>query len=43
MSKKHLYNPGDLLIEYWEHNGKQINVARYLVISKEDVVHCSVR
>ena len=43
MIKKYLYNPGDLLIEYWLCNGEEINVARYLVISKEDVIHCEIQ
>ena len=43
MSKKHLYNPGDLLIEYWLCNEKEINVSRYLVIDKKEVTHCEIR
>tara|TARA_R100001015_G_C4541223_1_gene105203 strand:- start:186 stop:515 length:330 start_codon:yes stop_codon:yes gene_type:complete len=43
MSKKHIYQPGDLLIEYWLCKGELINVARYLVIDKEEVIHCSIR
>ena len=44
MIKKHyLYNPGDLLIEYWICDGEEINVSRYLVIDKKEVIHCSMR
>ena len=43
MIKKHIYQPGDLLIEYREYEGKQINVARYLVISKEEITHCDIQ
>ena len=39
MLKKYLYNPGDLLIEYWEVEGNKINVARYLVYDKQDIKH----
>tara|TARA_R100000700_G_C3063365_1_gene77061 strand:- start:209 stop:535 length:327 start_codon:yes stop_codon:yes gene_type:complete len=43
MTKKYIYQPGDLLIEYWDYDGKQINVARYLVISKEEITHCDIQ
>ena len=43
MSKKHLFNPGDLLVEYWFYDGEEINVSRYLVINKKEVIHCEVR
>jgi len=42
MIKKHLYGPGDLLIEYWLCKGKEINVSRYLVIAKKEVTHCEI-
>jgi hypothetical protein len=43
MSKKHLYNPGDLLVEYWLYKGEEVNVSRYIVIDKEEVTHCEMR
>ena len=43
MSKKHIYQPGDLLIEYREYEGRQINVARYLVFKKEEITHCDIQ
>ena len=43
MSKEYLYSPGDLLIEYWLCDGKEINVSRYLVIDKKEVIHCEMR
>ena len=35
MLKKHLYNPGDMIIEYWEVKGIKVNIARYLIYDKE--------
>ena len=43
MLKNHLYNPGDILIEYWNYKGREINVARYMVIKKKEVAHCEIR
>jgi hypothetical protein len=43
MIKNHLYNPGDILLEYWRYKGKEINVARYMVIKKREVEHCSMK
>ncbi len=43
MIKKHLYSPGDLLIEYWLCKGKEINVSRCIVIDKKEVTHCEMR
>ncbi len=44
MIKKHyLYNPGDLLIEYWDVKGRKVNIARYIVYDKNEVKHCTMK
>ena len=40
---KHLYNPGDIVYEYWEVDGIKINIARYLIYDKEDVLNCYMK
>jgi len=39
MFKDYLYNPGDLLIEYWDVEGIKVNIARYLIYDKKDTIH----
>ena len=39
MFKDYLYGPGDILIEYWKVKGISVNIARYLIYDKEDVIH----
>ena len=43
MFKDYIYSPGDLLIEYWLYNGEEVNVSRYIVIDKEEIMHCEIR
>ena len=42
MIKNHVYRPGDLLIEYWDIDGTKVNIARYIIYDKEDVMHCTM-
>ena len=37
--KDYIYSPGDLLIEYWDIKGTKVNIARYIIYDKEDVIH----
>ena len=39
MFKDYIYGPGDILIEYWKVKGINVNIARYLIYDKEDVIH----
>lgn len=43
MIKNHAYRPGDLLIEYWDIDGTKVNIARYIIYDKEDVMHCTMK